>query len=146
MKTKLIILAITSIVINESSALDLATESKKIIDQYYSSVSGFGISKEDEEHIRKSGCASTYGEITVDSVQKLIDYLQPKQSDVFADAGCGVGKLATQFILASPVKKSIGVELSKERYDKAMRVKAALQKDKKLEVFCAYISLASEKF
>jgi hypothetical protein len=105
---------------------------KKIINQYCDNVSGYGIPKDDEAHIIQCGGAPTYGEITLDAAEKLITYLKPTEKDVFVDAGSGVGKLVTQFFFSSPIRKSIGIELSKQRFKKAMNIKEALKKDNKV--------------
>lgn len=103
---------------------------KEVIERYYSDISGFGIAHEDEKNIIAHGGAPTYGEITVQGADALINYLKPQKNDVFVDAGSGVGKLAVHFFFATDVAKSIGIELSQERYEKALKIKAALEKDK----------------
>lgn len=108
------------------------TKVHDIINRYYTNVTGFGICSQDEKNILNCGGAPTYGEMTFDGVHKLVDYLKPTKDDVFVDAGCGVGKLVTQVFFETDVAKSIGIELSQGRYDKAMQVKAALSKDNQL--------------
>ena len=100
------------------------------IEENYKDITGFGISTEDTENITNCGGAPTYGEITQDSAQALIDYLKPTAQDVFVDAGSGVGKLVVQFFFATPIKKAIGVELSQERFKKAIKVKESLAQKK----------------
>jgi len=100
---------------------------KNIINTCYAEISGFGISPEDHQNIEAHGCASTYGEITFEAVEKLIEKLHFTDSDVFYDLGCGVGKMVTQIYLGSPVKKSVGVELSCERADKALKIQQTLR-------------------
>ncbi len=104
-------------------------DAQEIIDRYYTNVTGFGIPNEDEAHIRKHGGAPTYGEMTVEGADELIKYLKPQKTDVFVDAGSGVGKLVVHFFFATDVVKSIGIELSKERFEKALKIKNALAKD-----------------
>jgi len=104
-------------------------DSKKIIETYYADITGFGIAHDDEKHIIDCGGAPTYGEMTFEGVETLLQYLKPQKTDVFVDAGCGVGKLVVQFFFSTDVAKAVGIELSKERSEKAMSVKAALAKD-----------------
>lgn len=107
-------------------------DSEKIINTYYKDISGFGIPKDDEANILKCGGAPTYGEMTFEGTEQLIKYLEPKNSDVFIDAGCGVGKVTIQFFFSTNITKSIGIELSKERYTKAKKVLEALKKDNRI--------------
>jgi len=106
---------------------------KGTIQELYKDISGFGISPEDTNSIESQGCAATYGEITFEGVEKLLTRLDFKDSDVFYDLGCGVGKMVIQVYLATPVKKSVGIELSSERANKALQVHQELSKHNKLE-------------
>lgn len=105
---------------------------KSHLDQLYDGISGFGISEQESKLICQQGGAPTYGEITYDSVKELIAKLNLTKEDVFYDLGSGVGKLVVQIFLGSPVKKSVGIELSEERYAKAQKVYATLERTKKI--------------
>lgn len=104
-------------------------DAQDILQRYYSGVTGFGIARDDEEHVIKHGGAPTYGEMTIEGTQKLLDYLKPQKTDVFVDAGSGVGKLVSQVFFTTDVSKCVGIELSKERHAKAVQVKKNLEKD-----------------
>jgi hypothetical protein len=121
------VIMVGTITTNTNTAKD---HCKNIINQCYNDISGFGISKEDENNIRSHGAAPTYGEMTFEGTEKLTNYLKPKETDVFVDAGSGVGKVVVQFFFSTPIKKSIGIELSKERFNNAMKVYDILQKNK----------------
>lgn len=60
----------------------------------------------------------TYGEITYEGVEKLVQYFKKyfNKNTVFYDLGCGLGKMVTHIGLKYGVKKSCGIEYSKERY------------------------------
>lgn len=100
-----------------------------IMDNAYTHRSGFGISQEETSFIREHGGAPTYGEITYEAAEKLLHDLDLTKQDVFYDLGSGVGKLVVHAYLATPVKKSVGIELSKTRYDKAQEVKELLHQE-----------------
>lgn len=106
---------------------------KEEINELYGAISGFGISNEDTNLIESHGCASTYGEITFEGVETLLKLLKLKDTDVFYDLGCGVGKMVVQVYLDSPVKKSAGIELSSERAESALKIKQQLQVDNKIK-------------
>lgn len=106
---------------------------KEEIDKLYRDITGFGISAEDTGLIEAHGCAATYGEITFDGVETLLKLLKLKDTDVFYDFGCGVGKMVVQVYLDSPVKKSVGIELSNERAENARKIQEQLQLDNKLQ-------------
>ncbi len=105
---------------------------KETIQELYTGISGFGISPEDSKVFASLECASTYGEITFEAVKTLTEKLNLKDSDVFYDLGCGVGKMVIQVYLSSPVKKSIGIELSSERADKAIKIQQQLNQSNKI--------------
>ena len=65
-----------------------------------------------------------YGETGYLSMERIIDYFYDyfNEKTVFYDLGCGTGKIVYHVGLAYPVKKSCGIEFSKERCATAMRI------------------------
>ena len=101
-------------------------ETRDKLNEFYSDLSGFGIPEKEVKFIKKNGGSATYGEITFDSAQELIDYLKITKDDVFYDLGSGVGKFCLHAYLATNVKKSCGIELSGTRYELAVKALNAL--------------------
>jgi hypothetical protein len=122
----IIVLVLPQCILQEKASL------KDMMNELYKDISGFGISDTDTKTIEAQGCAATYGEITFEGVEKLISLLNLKDSDVFYDLGCGVGKMVIHVYLGTPVKKSVGIELSSERATKAMTIQEKLKQDKSL--------------
>ena len=133
MRISLISLSFFLLVPIRSIAIKDVMEIKKNIDQLYDGVSGFGIPESEEQKIRDSSSSPVYGEITTEGVHQLLQYLKLTDKDVFYDLGSGVGKMVTQVYLDTPVKKSVGIELSPTRSKKAQSVKEKLQQQKKLD-------------
>lgn len=112
------------------------------IQDLYEGVSGYGIPIEEREKIIGHGGEPTYGEITPEGVSELIAEFGIKQGDVFYDLGSGVGKVAVQIYLESPVKKSVGIELSKTRHDcgaailKKLKQEGVLERGRQLSLVC----------
>lgn len=108
----------------------------------YDGVSGYGIPLEERETIIGHGGEPTYGEITPEGVSLLIAEFGMKEGDVFYDLGSGVGKVAVQVYLEVPVKKSVGIELSKTRHDcgesvvKKLRQEGRIQRGRSLLLVC----------
>merc|ERR1719214_119895 len=61
----------------------------------------------------------TYGEIPQSSALALFRHLNLSPTDVFADLGCGLGKMVVDAALFGRVRQTYGVELSHKRYDLA---------------------------
>jgi ribosomal protein L16/L10AE len=102
---------------------DLST--RQIMNRIYKDICGFKIPKIDEKNVRESKGSPVYGEITHQSVNKLLDYLNLGTKDIFFDLGSGVGKVVLQTALITPIKKAIGIELSEVRHKDAI---SALEK------------------
>lgn len=101
---------------------------RQLLDEAYTSINGFRkISDEEQSMIEQAGGAHTYGEIKYNSLQTLLNELQLTSNDVFYDLGCGVGKTCMQVYLNTAVKKTVGIELCKSRYNGAMKAYAWLQ-------------------
>ena len=91
------------------------------------SENGYNIPKSESDLIASSGGNSTYGEITPEGVHRLIQELGIYPNDVFFDLGSGLGKMVIQMYLETPVKKSIGIELSSQRFRLAEQAKDLLR-------------------
>jgi len=76
--------------------------------------------------------ASVYGEVLPDGVQTLLDCLEKEMplsnDDVFVDLGSGTGKVVVHAAVATPCKKSIGIELSETRFNHGLRALEEAQK------------------
>lgn len=104
-------------------------DTRDLIEILYKKRSGYGIGTQEEEFIKNTGSSPTYGEITYDGAQMLIDEFNLTKNDVFYDLGCGVGKFVVQVYLNTPVKKTVGIELSKTRANNAGQVNKQLKSD-----------------
>jgi len=75
------------------------------------------------------GHVITYGEMEYEGMVKLIEHLKNKELanfDHFIDLGSGRGKLSLQLASLPYIKKSIGIEIVKERHDDAEENKMKL--------------------
>lgn len=94
----------------------------RVIEEMFTSVSGFGISKEEKELITQKGGNPTYGEILPSSLQTILNDLNIKEGQTFYDLGSGVGKSVIQAFLEYPFSKAVGIELSPTRFKQAEEV------------------------
>lgn len=93
---------------------------RQIIENIYTDLpDGYCISDGDRSCVQATGGAETYGEITFEGVERLMQVLAPTKDDVFYDFGSGIGKMAIHVALASPVTKSVGIEMSSARHQSA---------------------------
>ncbi|MEL6539343.1 MAG: hypothetical protein AAFP93_01020 [Bacteroidota bacterium] len=89
------------------------------VKRVYRNVSGFNLNDEESEAVRARGGCPIYGEIVPDSMRILAEKIQLSSQDVFYDLGSGVGKFPIYMHLATPVKKSVGIELAPSRHRSA---------------------------
>lgn len=87
--------------------------------KYYKGITGYQISEQESARLRKKDNGPVYGEITFGSVERVHRILDVNSKDIFVDLGSGVGKAVAQTFLNTKCKLSIGIEVSKERHEKA---------------------------
>lgn len=109
----------------------LFADSSALLTELYKDVNGFSIDTKETSLIEGVGGNATYGEITDEAVQKLIDELKLKRTDVFYDLGSGVGRMTVKMHLDSPVKKAVGIELSPSRFQSAVNIQKKLEEQGK---------------
>jgi hypothetical protein len=93
------------------------------INSVYQGVSGFiSYQPGEKESNEVNKVFLTYGEILYPSVNKFLNYMDITEDDVFYDLGSGIGKVALQVFLKTPVKKAFGLEASESRTAMAQKV------------------------
>ena len=94
---------------------------KKIIEEIYK-ISPYREYKNKTKFDKSSIGSSVYGEITQKGTNDLVKHFQPyfNSNTVFYDLGSGLGKMVLHIGMQYKVKKSIGIEYSKERYQGAI--------------------------
>jgi SAM-dependent methyltransferase len=101
------------------------SQATQLLDAIYKDISGFSIDQSERKFIEEQGGNPTYGEITFQSTQDLINHLELGKDDVFFDLGCGIGKVCCQVALTTPAR-AIGIELSPTRCALAQKTKQCL--------------------
>jgi precorrin-6B methylase 2 len=98
---------------------------KEVIKSTYSLVpNGYKISPRDRRQIDPEGKGAVYGEILFNSVSIILDAIEITKDDTFIDLGSGTGKIVMQVALTRPIKKAIGIEISRERFETSIQAKA----------------------
>jgi len=104
-------------------------ELNKIIGEIYN-ISPYEIKYRNKTEF-KSEYTDLYGEITQQATNELVNHFKEQfnEDSVFYDLGCGLGKMVVHIGLQYNVKKSCGIELSKERMICARHIKETYCKD-----------------
>jgi hypothetical protein len=97
----------------------------ELVSSFYQNRNGFSFDHTAFNQLpNKEHAATTYGEIKyIGGVDQIVEHLRLDSDDVFVDLGCGTGRAVVEMFLSTPVKRAIGYELVKERYDHAMEVR-----------------------
>lgn len=90
----------------------------------YRDVDGFEIAPSQERRIARARSSPTYGEVMPAATVQLVDALALGRDDVFVDLGSGVGKVVVTAALRSAVGRAVGIELARDRHDRAREVVA----------------------
>lgn len=93
---------------------------QRLISTLYKGIDGFSCEEPDGRRLRHKGLV--YGELTPSGVQQMLKYLKLTESDVFYDFGSGVGKVVLQVAATVPVKKCVGIEIVRSRYEASQKV------------------------
>lgn len=115
---------------NKTNAIEYSKLSEEYISLLYQGHSGFiSYYPGQKENAEQDKVFLTYGEILYPSMKKIIDYMDINENDVFYDFGSGVGKVALQVFLTTPVKKAVGIEANNKRNDIAVKVYDQVKKE-----------------
>jgi hypothetical protein len=106
---------------------------KAYLQMIYENKGGYTLPIDESSSIVKEGGNPQYGEIPYDSAAHILDDLQLTKQDVFYDLGSGVGKLVIQVYLTTPVKRSIGIEISPTRWSIAEDSRKIIAADDHIE-------------
>ena len=87
-----------------------------------------------KENLSDKNVFDTYGTITDKGIKLLIKHLKINNNDIFLDAGCGKGNVVRYFSQNTPIKKSIGIEYLKERYDEAIKNTKNINSKKEIKI------------
>ncbi|MEI6533392.1 MAG: hypothetical protein WCO06_06145 [Candidatus Roizmanbacteria bacterium] len=104
---------------------------KLIFDTLYSDVNGYELSRQGREKLPYQDKALTYGEVTPETFDHILQQVQPAEGELFYDLGCGTGKAVLLAHLYYDFAESHGIELLSElsntgnsilaRYDKEFK-------------------------
>ena len=89
-------------------------------DLLFSSVQGYSLSASGRSKVgREADPILTYGEITPESVQYMMEMTNPQPGEVFYDLGSGTGKAVIFAAFLAPFKRAAGIELIEDLYQSA---------------------------
>ena len=78
----------------------------------FSDVQGYSLSASGRSKVgREADPVLTYGEITPESVEYMMDITNPQHGEVFYDLGCGTGKAVIFSAFLRPFKKATGIDI-----------------------------------
>ena len=86
-----------------------------VLRELYHGIDGWEIPRTEARAVKAARSAETYGEIMPTATQRLLDYLDLGERDVFYDLGCGAGKVVVHAAITRPLARCVGIELSRTR-------------------------------
>jgi|GEM_PF-983566 len=89
---------------------------------YQQSIAAMQCPVEDKEQLAKEHVCPEYGELLYPSLIQLLQAIKLDPTDIFLDLGSGLGKLAIQLYLRTPVAQVIGIEASLALHQQACLV------------------------
>jgi len=99
------------------------------LSDYYWGMSAWSAPMDENIQVKEKLEMTVYGEITYEGMRLLAKKLALTKKDVFYDLGSGAGKLVAYMYLATPIKKSVGIEMVGKRHKIALWAKEYLKLD-----------------
>lgn len=106
---------------------------QELIAKAYGTLNGYVIPQDELHAIRTAGSDPTYGEITFEALQTLLNDINLTHTDVFYDLGCGLAQTCMQVALVTPAR-AVGIELSKTRLERAKQALSSLNKQHNIDL------------
>lgn len=92
----------------------------QVHDLLFGSVQGYSLSANGRAKVgREADPILTYGEVTPESVEYMMQVTNPQPGEVFYDLGCGTGKAVIFAAYFAPLARSTGIELIEDLYQSA---------------------------
>ncbi|MBI2635978.1 SAM-dependent methyltransferase [Candidatus Peregrinibacteria bacterium] len=89
-------------------------------DLLFGSVQGYSLSASGRAKVgREADPILTYGEITPESVQYMMEIANPQTGEIFYDLGSGTGKAVILAAFVAPFRRATGVELIEDLFQSA---------------------------
>lgn len=107
---------------------------RRQIERLCEDYSGYLITGDDARAVRSTRGSPTYGEITVTSLARLIEYLELTPNDVVYDLGSGIGKVVLQVAMTTDIRRVVGIEMAQSRHQAATEILARAREDGLLRV------------
>src|SRR5688572_30636458 len=96
------------------------TELNAIQDRIFSDIQGYTLSSVGRMKLqRDADPAFTYGEVTPESVQMMLETVQPQPGEVFYDLGSGTGKAVIFAAILADFARCTGIELVEDLWQAA---------------------------
>lgn len=102
---------------------------RKPLRSLYRGKHSWSIPAAERRRIRSARSTETYGEIMPTATQRLLEYLELRERDVFYDLGSGMGRLVLHAASFAPLRRVVGIELSQTRYETARAMLREARKD-----------------
>jgi hypothetical protein len=93
-----------------------------IFNVLYSDVNGYALSNAARQKLNHYDKSHTYGEVSAESIYRILNEVKPKEGEIFYDLGSGTGKAVIMAALTYPFAKCKGVELLDDLHDGAVSV------------------------
>ena len=89
-------------------------------DKLFTDVQGYSLSSSGRAKVgREADPILTYGEVTPESVQYMMEVTQPQHGEVFYDLGCGTGKAVIFSAFLAPFKRCTGIDIIEDLWQSA---------------------------
>jgi hypothetical protein len=93
----------------------------EVMEALYGEVQGYSLSSAGRAKLgRESDPVLTYGEVTPECMEQMMDAANVQPGEVFYDLGCGTGKAVVLSAFLRPFKRCVGVELVEDLYNSAI--------------------------
>lgn len=99
----------------------------KALQTIYKKINATRISVHERERLKLSDYALTYGEIEFVGLVKLLEFINPKSTDIFLDLGSGSGKAVIACASLYHIKMAIGIELLPALYQVSVTISDQLK-------------------
>ena len=89
-------------------------------DLLYTDIHGYSLSSSGRSKVgREADPILTYGEVTPESVQYMMEMTNPQPGEVFYDLGCGTGKAVVFAAFLAPLKRATGIDIIEDLWQSA---------------------------